>query len=446
MWKKTLIPTIVCVFALALVSIAEDRMPAKDDLQERFDRTRDVLIDRREQKALQKFQEIRERIEKLRSMAREAEEKSKRFRAEAEELEQVLKREFEQPTMAGRMEKMHAELAELLEAIEHAKREGQHDKAAELYERARRMTDEIKAHQREAGEKKFHEAEKRVVQLQEMARQAKERGELDKSELLWAEAKELKQAMKRGFEQPAKARRMEKMHAQLAELKEAAEHAKRQGQHDKAAELRKKAEKIADEIRAHVKEAEARKLDEAEERIGRLLDMVREAKERGELDKAERLWAEAEGLKRALKREFEHPETAGYMQKMHAQLAELKEAAEHAKRQGQHDKADALRKKAELLAEKIAMTAQQGKGRIKKDIEKLHAMAKKAKEAGYHEKAEALLQKAKNLGRHVLDVAEGDKEKAHKKDLEHLVEELRNEVKGLRQEVEKLKQSRQGHE
>lgn len=61
MWKKTIILTIVCVFALALVSIAEDRVPVKNELQKRFDRNRDGFIDRDEQKALQKFQEIRER-------------------------------------------------------------------------------------------------------------------------------------------------------------------------------------------------------------------------------------------------------------------------------------------------------------------------------------------------------------------------------------------------
>jgi len=321
-------------------------MPVKNELQKRFDRNSDGFIDRGEQKPLQKFLEVRKRIEKLRLMAREAEEKSKHFRAEAEELERALKREFEQPTMAGRMEKMHAELKE---AIEHAKREGHHDKAAELHERARIMADEIKAHQREAGEKKFHEAEKRVVQLQEMANQAKQRGEMDKAERLWAEAKELKGLLKREIEHRETAGRMEKIHAELAELKEAIEHAKREGQHDKADELRKKAERMTDEIKAHVKEA--------------------------------------------------------------------------------------------------AKTALREKGHaIKNEIEHLHAMAAKAKEAGDHEKAEAILGKAKNLQRQLLDVAEREKEKAHKKDLGHLVEKLRDEVNRLREEVEKLKHSRQGHD
>jgi tetratricopeptide (TPR) repeat protein len=240
--------------------------------------------------------------------------------------------------------------------------------------------------------------------------------------------------------------RMEKMHAELAELKEVAEHAKREGQHDKADQLYERAMRMTDEIKAHQREAGEKNVHEAEKRIVQLQEMANQAKQRGQMDKAEHLWAEAQELKGALKREMGHRETAGRMEKMHAELAELKEVAEHAKREGWHDKADVLRKKAEHLAEKIAMTAQQGKGHIKKGIEELHAMAAKAKEAGYHEKAEVLLQKAKNLGRHVRDVAERDKEKAHKKSLEHLVEELRSEVKDLRQEVERLKHSRQVHD
>jgi hypothetical protein len=442
MWKKTLILTIVCVFALVLVSLAKDKMLGKEHLQEMFERDRDVFIDRGEQKPMQEFLELKDRIEKLRSMAREAEAKAKHFRAEAKELEQTLKREIEHGDKAKHIDEMHAKLTSLKEAIERAKRQGQHDKAAELHERAMRMADEIKARQKEAGDKKFHEAEKRIVQLREMARQAKERGEMDKAEHLWAEAQELKGALNRELEHREKAKHMEEMHAELAELKEAIQHAKREGQHDKAAELHEKARIMAGEIKAHQREAGDKKLHEAEKRIVQLQEMARQAKQRGEMDKAEHLWAEAKELKGALKREMEHRETAGRMEKVHAQLAELKEAIEHAKREGQHDKADALRKKAEHLAEKIAMAAQQGRVRIKNEIEKLHAMAAKAKEAGYHEKAEALLQKARNLGRHVRDMAEGDKEKAHRQELQRLIEELRNEVKGLRQEVERLKQSR----
>ncbi|MHC4601975.1 MAG: hypothetical protein ACYS6W_01450, partial [Planctomycetota bacterium] len=92
MWKKTIILTVVCVFALALVSIAEEKVAVKSELHRRFDNNHDLLIDRGEQKALQKYQELIERFEKLRSMAREAEEKSKRLWSEAKELGQVLKR------------------------------------------------------------------------------------------------------------------------------------------------------------------------------------------------------------------------------------------------------------------------------------------------------------------------------------------------------------------
>ena len=200
MWKKTIILTIVCVFALALVSIAEDRVPVKNELQKRFDRNRDGFIDRREQKPLQKFQEIRERIEKLRSMAREAEEKAKHFRAEAKELKEALKREIGRRQMAGRMEKMHAGLAELKEAIEHAKREGWHDKAAELHERAMRMTDEIKAHVKEAAKtalrEKGHAIKNEIERLHAMAGKAKEAGYHEKAKAILQKVKNLQRQLR----------------------------------------------------------------------------------------------------------------------------------------------------------------------------------------------------------------------------------------------------------
>ena len=54
-----------------------------------------------------------------------------------------------------------------------------------------------------------------------------------------------------------------------------------------------------------------------------------------------------------LEREGEHPEMAAKMEKLHAQIAELIQAAEHAEREGQHDKANQLRQKAKMLAEKM---------------------------------------------------------------------------------------------
>jgi len=61
------------------------------------------------------------------------------------------------------------------------------------------------------------------------------------------------------------AEQIEKTRARLAELREAAERAERQGQHDRAAELREEARRVAEEIDAHVRRAKGGRPVEAEE-------------------------------------------------------------------------------------------------------------------------------------------------------------------------------------
>ena len=76
---------------------------------------------------------------------------------------------------------------------------------------------------------------------------------------------------------------------------------------------------------------------------------------------------------------------------------------------------------------------------IKSKIERLHVMAAQAKEAGYHDKAEAILREAKELEHHLRNIAEPQRQAPHKKDLEHQLEKLREEIGHLRREVEELK-------
>lgn len=333
MWKKVFVLSIVCAFVLALASAAEDRAHDEKDLErDHYD-----FVVRDKQRQSDEFLEIRERIEKLCAMAREAEAKAKHFWAEAEELERTLKRRFGQREMPEPMDRMHDRLAELREAAKHAKREGHHDKAAELHEKAERMAEEIKAHERNAQKQKFPEAEQRLKQL---------------------------------------------------------------------------------------------------------MDEARQAEERGEMAQAKRLWVEAEEIKQALKREFGHREIAEHVENMHAKIAELKEAAERAEREGHHDKAAEFHKQAHKLAMEIEETAhQQEVHDIKSKIERLHVMAVQAKEAGHHDKAEAILREAKELEHHLKNVAGPQKKAPHKKDFEHQLEKLQDEINHLRRDVEELKRT-----
>jgi chromosome segregation ATPase len=263
MCKNVVILSIACALVLCIVSIAQDKVPVKDEMQKHFDRNRDGFIDGKELEMMHNFGQAREKIEKLRTMAREAEEKANNFRAEAEELQRNLEREFELPPAAGQMEPMYAEIAELKEAAERAQREGQPDKAAELREKANRMAKEIAIHQRELGEGKRIEIKEQLGRLEKMAREAQERGEEEKAKRIRAEAEELKRGLKREFEQQEKKGPVKDMNVRLAELKEAAERAQREGQPDKAAELRRELEKVERGIRemAEGKEERPREKD-----------------------------------------------------------------------------------------------------------------------------------------------------------------------------------------
>ena len=88
MFKKILILSIVCIFIIAGVSIAENRRP---EINER---------DRHQQE----LQEAKRHIEELRARAHEHEEEARHLFAQAEELERELVLKLEQRMMSEQME------------------------------------------------------------------------------------------------------------------------------------------------------------------------------------------------------------------------------------------------------------------------------------------------------------------------------------------------------
>jgi len=292
MCKKICGLLIVWIFALAVVSAAEEKKSIKDNPAERADRYYG-FVDREQQRQPDKFDEMKERIEKLCVMAREAEEKAKRFWAEAEELERALKSKFVQQRAIEPIEKMHAKVAELEEAAERAEREGHHDKSAELHEKAGRLAEEIEAQVTTAKKRKPREAEERLERMENMAREAEERGETKKAKKLRDGARKIELGLRRGFQQEEMADQSEKMRHKLAELKEAAGRAKQQGRHDEAAKLREEARELAAEIEAT---SRRQKVNSVASRIEQLHAMAREAKEAGQYEKAEAIFREAKEL------------------------------------------------------------------------------------------------------------------------------------------------------
>ena len=126
--------------------------------------------------------------------------------------------------------------------------------------------------------------------------------------MLWAQERAEDRELRGSFVRIAE--RIEKTRATIVELRRAAEDAEREGQRDRAAELREEAERLAEQLEAHVRQVEGRRPVRPEERTERLRQMAREAEQRGEMDKARQLWAEAQELERGLRRDLARREMA----------------------------------------------------------------------------------------------------------------------------------------
>jgi len=142
------------------------------------------LRDDQDEEARQLQAELREIRQRMREIQQELRGDESRHWPETEELECLLppapayRQMLRQPE---HIKRMHHELAELKEAAANAKRQGRHDEAAELHEKASRLAEEIK----------MLAAKQRIEWLRHAAAQAKEQGEMEKSRDLRAQAEQL---------------------------------------------------------------------------------------------------------------------------------------------------------------------------------------------------------------------------------------------------------------
>ncbi|HEX41033.1 MAG TPA: hypothetical protein ENN81_03115 [Phycisphaerales bacterium] len=135
------------------------------------------------------------------------------------------------------------------------------------------------------------QAKGRVMELREMAEQAKKAGDTEKARRLWAESKDIEVALQKGQAE----RELNEMHGRLRELDEAAAEAERQGQHDRAAQLRKKAEDTEQAIHAQVRKQQAVRI---KQEAAHLRQRAALAKSEGRHDEARAIMNEAENLER----------------------------------------------------------------------------------------------------------------------------------------------------
>jgi len=322
MSTKTMVLRTVCALAVIMVSVAANQAFAQEDPDERPQQRGPEFVDTGEHGPPHEFVEITERIERLRAMAREAEERARRFRAEAEELERQLPRELEPGPPPEHMEEMHAKLTELNEAARRAKAEGRHDEAAELHEEATRIAEEIETRARKRQDRVPPELAQRLEELHLMAGQAKERGEFDKADQLLAEAEEIERELRSRPERTKAPPHLEDIERRLAEFKETAQRAEREGRHEEAARIRDEAHKFAMEVE---KAARRDKMAEVGRQIDHLNAMAAEAKKAGQHEKAKGILREAKELQRRQKSKLEPVRQGPNVKELQHQIQMLRE-------------------------------------------------------------------------------------------------------------------------
>ena|GEM_PF-4277836 len=272
----------------------------------------------------------------------------------------------------------------------------------------------------------------------------------ERARRLRAEAEDIEMALKREFGPPDRPGLKGRPRVEIAELREAAERAEREGRPDEAVELSKKAKILAKKMEAAEREAVDMKRARLKERHSQLVKMSREAKERGEHDRAGELWAEAEEIAGILKRGPNNRPKAVPADKMRAEVDELMRAAERAEQEGRKDQAAELREKAEYIARQaeVAFRGPQNRERaeIKERIRDMEAQAREAEERGQKDRAREFRAEAEGLKRALdrrgeqLQAARAKKGMPRGQDLARQVEELRNEVRILRGEVARLRE------
>jgi hypothetical protein len=315
-----------------------------------------------------------------------------------------------------------------------------------------------------AGEGDLEGLRRRFKEVAAEARKAKEGGDRGRAEKLGQEMKEIESQIARmaGKERGAPERErmagIEKLRRQAADL-EAKLREMREKLPDgseKVKEVRKQLDLVREQLkkiegerggpeRPRVKEAEKIKA-----RLGELEANIREAKEKGQGDRAEKLSREADELRGRLKELMGEGERPGperprvkEAEKIKARLGELEANIREAKEKGQGDRAEKLSREAKELRMQLDRLMGEGKRRgpgdeeVRGIKEKIMAVRREAEEAakrGEKERAEELFRKAKDIERDLVERRGGGREGGGPEDVIHRIAQLRVEAIGAKRD------------
>jgi len=176
----------------------------------------------------------------------------------------------------------------------------------ELQEHARNLKRELRG-LRDDQDQEAREIQAQLKEINQQLKNIERQLKGPKRKEPGTEEKEIRVVLGHKGEHPEMAAEMEKLHARIDELKEAAALAAREGRHDKAEQFLRKAKILAEQIEVQAREMEEIGARHLKEQIARLKDMARQAKQQGRMEEAENLWNHAQELERTLKREFQQP-------------------------------------------------------------------------------------------------------------------------------------------
>jgi hypothetical protein len=234
---------------------------------------------------------MREYAEQLRTRAREAQELADRLRRQADEFDQMAKQQMDRGRGPQDRERMQRDLGGIQEAIGRAEREGRWQEAAAL----RQRTDQLQG-------------------------------------------------------------RFQPMPPEVQDILRSAEQAEREGRIEDARRQREKAEIVARQLlEQRGRQASPQpgprgeELQGIKQKIERLRDEARKAKEQSRFEDADRQWKEADRLEQQLREQGPRPKGESG-KPMPPEVQEILRSAEQAEREGRVDDARRQREKAEVVA------------------------------------------------------------------------------------------------
>ena len=276
------------------------------------------------------------------------------------------------------------------------------------------------------------EMEETEVRINQMRIEAMEHEALAKR--LQAEAARLELQMRREIQGRKRQLELAAAEVEVHGLLREAEHLESRGHHDKAHELRAKAEGIEKMVHARRSAGEGgeeRDLHRTEREIDELRERSGIAEREGRIEEAKQLWERADRLAGEIHRHHEPHERHEHMDRMHGRMRDLGRAIEEAEREGRERAVDELREEAEALEREMHEHGRATEHEhLEQEIHRLHQGAERAEERGRGDEADRLRREAKELEHRLDDTADANREEE-----EHEDESLRDELNELREQM-----------